>query len=349
MLCILFDRAQELGLSLHVAHYNHGWRDEDSDADAEFVRSLADAFSLPSTVGKRPSNEAAFTETTARTLRLEFLREVARREQCEVIAFGHQLDDVLETQLQRLARGAGSDGLAAPRPVARFDHHPAHVRPLLHLRAGDIRMSLNASMIPWREDLSNEDLGIARNALRKQIIPDMDESLGREAALGAARSRRLLEEDATALDELARERLPEAYVRAKELSRETLRSAHQALVRRALAAWLSDQGFIGSVSAPAMDLLVETVRSARRKFRMSLGQDFLVVSAESLSVEQGSTGALENELRATSFQTGESVFLSTGALIVSERVELDELTRNRIESGEIDPASEAYLRDSRES
>lgn len=345
LLCLLVEGAPALGLTLHVAHYNHGWRGVDADADAAFVRSLAAAFELPYSEGRRPLNEAAFTETTARTLRLEFLRQVAKEQSCDAIALGHQLDDVLETQVQRLARGVGSDGLAAPRPVARFDGYPTHLRPLLHLRAGDIRMSLNAASIPWREDLSNEDVGIARNGLRKQIIPDLNELLGRDAAQGAARSRRLLEEDASALDELARERLPEAYSGSEALSREAVRSLAPALARRAFAAWLSGHGLIRSVSAPAMDLIVDTALGPRQKFRMSLGNDFLVMSAQALTVERGDLQETGNVLRATRFQPGESVLLSTGAYIESERLELDEVTRHRIGAGAVDPACEAYLRD----
>ena len=66
----------------------------------------------------------------------------AREQKCSLIAFGHQLDDILETQLQRIARGCGAEGLAAPRPVARFEQHPIHIRPLLHLRARDLRLAL---------------------------------------------------------------------------------------------------------------------------------------------------------------------------------------------------------------
>ena len=72
-------------------------------------------------------------------LRLDFLRRAAHLKHCDYIIFGHQLDDIIETQLQRIARGCASDGLAAPRPVALFDKQPTHLRPLLHLRAGDIR------------------------------------------------------------------------------------------------------------------------------------------------------------------------------------------------------------------
>lgn len=343
LLSILADRAEELGLKLHVAHYNHNWRGTDSDADAHFVASLADAFGLGFSEERRPEDEAAFTETTARGLRLDFLRRVAANEDCAAIAFGHQLDDVLETQLQRLGRGSGSDGLAAPRPVAHFEAHPVHLRPLLHLRAGAIRMSLNACSIPWREDSSNADLGIARNWLRKEIIPHLRECLGRDASEGAARSRRLLEEDASALDALAREQLPAAYVGAPVLSRQALRTVPRALVRRALASWLKGQGLIGSASARAMDVLVDTVLGGRRWFRMSLGNDFLLLDRDSLKVEPGGGGAPRQVLKAAIFQPGESVVLSDGAFLESEVVGLDRETRARIERGWVDPRTEAYL------
>ena len=39
-------------------------------------------------------------------LRLDFLRKAAHLQHCDYIIFGHQLDDIIETQLQRIARGA---------------------------------------------------------------------------------------------------------------------------------------------------------------------------------------------------------------------------------------------------
>lgn len=343
LLSILTDRAEELGLNLHVAHYNHSWRGTDSDGDARFVASLADAFGLGFSEERRPEDEAAFTETTARSLRLDFLRRVAANEDCDAIAFGHQLDDVLETQLQRLGRGSGSDGLAAPRPVAHFEAHPVHLRPLLHLRAGAIRMSLNACSIPWREDSSNANMGIARNWLRQEIIPHLRECLGRDASEGSARSRRLLEEDASALDSLAREHLPAAYAGVSVLSRRALAGVPRALVRRALANWLKGQGLIGSVSAGAMDILVDTVLSGRRRFRMSLGNDYLILDGDQLKVEPGGREASGQVLESAVFQLGERVVLSDGAFLESEVVDLDRETRARIERGWVDPRTEAYL------
>jgi tRNA(Ile)-lysidine synthase len=343
LLCMLFARADELGLKLHVAHYNHRWRGQDSDLDATFVESLAANFKLPFYGGSRPGHEAAFTETTARALRLEFLRNTARACDCGYIAYGHQLDDIIETQLQRIARGCGSDGLAAPRPVALFENQPTHLRPLLHLRAGDIRMALNATPIPWREDSSNDDVKIARNALRKQIIPDLADALARDPSLGAARSRRLLEEDASALDALGRAHLPEAYAHAPTLDRAMLRAVPTALLRRALAEWLSGHDLIGSVGAPAMDLLIETVRSSRKSYRMSAGSHYILIDADSLSWEHEDAALPREKLQATTLEPGEPVFLSTGALIAAEVVELSDDLRRKVKSGTVDPKTEAVI------
>ena len=345
MLCVFAVRAQELGLRLHLAHYNHRWRGEESDADASFVASLAESFGLPYTSGVRPENEAAFTETTARALRLDFLRRSAADRDCRFILFGHQLDDIIETQLQRIARGCASDGLAAPRPIARFEGLPTHLRPMLHLRAGDIRMALNSVSIPWREDLSNDDMSIARNALRKQIIPELSEALGRDASFGAARSRRLLEEDAAALNQFAREILPEAFAHDTMLSRTRLRAVPVALLRRALAEWLSRHGLIASVSAPAMDVLIDNIMSSRKYFKMSAGEDFIRMEGDRLCLERRMDFASEEVLQASKLEVDESVFLSTGAVIQCERIAIDGELRDRLASGKINPHREAILAD----
>ncbi|MGZ0654034.1 tRNA lysidine(34) synthetase TilS [Coraliomargarita sp. W4R53] len=343
MLCILVARAQQLGLQLHVAHYNHRWRDEDSDADAAFVESIAKGLQLPFLSDFRPDYEAAFTETTARALRLEFLRKAAKCHHCNYILFGHQLDDIIETQLQRIARGCASDGLAAPRPVSRFDGQPTHLRPLLHLRAGDIRMALHVTSAVWREDSSNDDVNIARNALRHQIVPDLADALGRDPVVGAARSRRLLEEDAAALDLLARQYLPDAYGHALKLERGLLRSVPTALLRRSLAEWLNGHGLIRSVGAPAMDILIDALCSDRERYRMSAGSHYLLMDAETLYWEHQDAVSLLQALQPAILELGEPAFLSTGALIEAEVLELSSELRQQVESGGIDPSRQAVI------
>lgn len=209
-------------------------------------------------------------------------------------------------------------------------------------------MALNATSIPWREDLSNDDVSIARNALRKSIVPELSESLGRDAPVGAARSRRLLEEDAAALDALAREKLPEAFQHDPRLDRNKLQSVPVALLRRALADWLSGHGLIASVGAPAMDILIETLLGDRDRFRMSAGEDYIVMDSATLSLERGGESAGESALLTATLEWSEPIFLSTGALIQVEPIEVDDALLQRLRSGQVDQQVEAFIGDAGE-
>ncbi|MGB0413934.1 MAG: tRNA lysidine(34) synthetase TilS [Coraliomargarita sp.] len=343
MLCLLWADVESLGLELVVAHYNHRWRGLVSDQDAQFVREMAESLGCSYVEDSRPENEAAFTETTARALRLDFLRSAAAEHACSAIAFGHQQNDILETQLQRLARGSGSEGLAAPRPVHVFAEHPTHVRPLLGVRAGDIRLAMAACRVPWCEDSSNNDLSIPRNALRSRVVPLLLDALGRDASAGAGRSRALLEEDAEALNELSRQRFAEAYAGIDQLNRADLQEAPKALSRRALTAWLHAHELIASMSAPAMDQLVDAVYSSRRRHLLSAGAAFVVIDGETLLIEPAHANESERVLESATLEPGETVILSNGSVIETDQVELDPITRDEILSGQIEPEVEAYV------
>ncbi len=343
MLCLLKCQVRALGLELSVAHYNHRWRAEASVEDAVFVELIADAMGLTYYYGERPAKQAAFTETTARALRLEFLRQAAVDASCEWIAFGHQLDDILETQLQRVGRGSGSDGLAAPRPISHFPGRPSHIRPLLHLRSGEVRMLLNSYEVPWCCDTSNADMLIARNALRHRIIPELSEALGRDAPLGAARTRSLLEEDATALSCLARERLPDAFSNSLALPRAQLREAPRALTRRALTEWLSVHDLLHSMSAAGVDLLLDTVYSDRETHRISAGKSYIVLEKDLVRVDRSVLAEGAEVIEPSDLIVGNSVILSTGNIIQTALVSLSAEQRASILRGGVDQSIEAFV------
>lgn len=341
MLCQLWAEAKTFGVELVVAHYNHRWRGVDSEEDAGFVETMARQLKCPFAIGECPENGSAMTETSARALRIDFLRAAAREHDCQCIAFGHQQNDILETQLQRLARGSGTDGLAAPRPVHHFDALPTHIRPLLHLSAPFIREALQAHSIVWREDASNQNIRIPRNALRNGVIPDLKAAVEHDVNKGAARSRMLLEEDAVALDQISRELLPEAFGGCKTLERERLRAVSRAVTRRALIAWLSMHQLSASMSAVAVDRLVDAVYADKANVRLSAGASFVVMNVSTIRIEPADSTVLP--LEPCSLKAGESVVLSTGAILETELVSVNEMLRKRLMDGTIDVMHEAYI------
>ncbi len=174
LLSLLRDAAQDLRLDLHVAHLDHGWRGREAEKDAEFVRRMALRSGLPVTVGKvQPSawtaqeRRQSSREARARTIRTRFLLEAARQIGAQKVALGHTRDDQAESFLLRLLRGSGSRGLAGTYPVV----DGIIIRPLIELRRRDLLQYLRDHGLRYRIDATNRDTSLARNRVRRRLLP----------------------------------------------------------------------------------------------------------------------------------------------------------------------------------
>ena len=112
----------------------------------------------------------------ARRTRLAFFARMTRELGLDAIATGHHADDVAETFIMRMARGAGPEGLAGLKPVSHVDGI-TFIRPLLGLRDADLRTYLRRRGLTWREDSTNADTSILRNKVRHVILPFLREHL----------------------------------------------------------------------------------------------------------------------------------------------------------------------------
>src|SRR6266516_7714059 len=108
---------------LIVCHLNHQLRGRSSAADARFVENLAAKYRVDFQIGS--TNVPTFAkkkrtsiETTAREARYSFFAKIAKRRRCRTIFLAHHADDLVETFLLNLFRGAGTAGLAAMREVS---------------------------------------------------------------------------------------------------------------------------------------------------------------------------------------------------------------------------------------
>ena len=161
-------------LTLHIAHLDHGLREE-SGRDAQFVRELAAAARIPSTIERREveavaAREGWSLEDGARRIRYQFLLEVARRQSAAHIALAHTADDQAETVLMRLVRGTGLMGLGAI-PIQRQLEEVRLVRPLLELWRREIAEYARAAGLVHREDATNADRRFVRNRIRHELLP----------------------------------------------------------------------------------------------------------------------------------------------------------------------------------
>ena len=165
LLLLLADLAPELGLVLHVAHFDHRIR-RTGAADAQFVSDLAARAGATVRVGRAEAKPKS--EDEARIARYAFFRRVAAERNAALVATGHTRDDQAETVLLHLARGSGIAGLAAMRPV-----RDGIVRPLLGIGRAETAAVCAAARVAPREDASNRSLRFARNRVRRRVIPEL--------------------------------------------------------------------------------------------------------------------------------------------------------------------------------
>lgn len=272
-------------------HFNHRLRGRAATADARFCAALCRQLGVACRVGEwrrttaRPGRGARVSEAAARTARLAFFAAEMKRRRLRVLWLGHQQDDIAETLLMRLARGSGTGGLAAPRPVQAQSEGRTFVRPLLTVKKATVRQKLRRAGVAWREDATNDSGDFFRNRVRRTVLPAWAKAAGdRDALAGAALSRELLEEDEAALETWVDE--IDSLDRKGVLDLGRLTGRPRAVLRRALHRWLLSVRPDTDLSRLGFAQLLGQVESGR-PMRFSLGANgFAVVRAGKLRFER---------------------------------------------------------------
>ena len=234
----------ELGSQPVVLHVDHGLRGEESREDAEFVRELCARLGVPCEV-RRLEVEGGNLQDEARRGRYRIAEELAEAGGLSAIATGHTADDVAETVLMNLARGAGLRGLSGIPPV-----RGRVVRPLIRQSRREILRYLERLDQPYRTDRSNLAPKYARNRVRLEILPVLEE-LYPGAVDNMARGAALLREDLEVLEGLVagtvHRRGDEVVVPLDEL-RALPPALRRHSVRRAYSVLTSEEGFLDSAT-----------------------------------------------------------------------------------------------------
>src|SRR5918998_4390874 len=210
-----------------VLHVDHGLRGEGSRADAAFVTDLCAKLGVRCEVEVLDFVEAANLQERAREARYRLAREVAGRLGLGVVATGHTADDVAETAILNLSRGAGLRGLASIPPV-----RGSLVRPIIDRTRREVLVYLSDLDQPYRIDPTNLAGKYARNRVRLEVLPVLEE-IHPGAAANLARAASLAREDLEALEALADAALEERGVEVV-LPRRALLSLPSSLRRHAV-------------------------------------------------------------------------------------------------------------------
>lgn len=221
-------------LDLVVGHFDHRMRAE-SGRDALWVRGLADAWGLDSTIGE--AGVPLKGEEEARVARYDFLERTMATLGSRWILTAHHEDDQAETILFRIVRGTGLEGLRGipeQRP-------PGILRPLLPFAKDRLVAYADAVGLRPRWDPSNVDGGFARNVLRNDILPRLERGVAPGARRSLIRLGRTARADeaawTAALDKLDEHLIVRASDDRIEVDRTAFLAYPPELRSRALRAW----------------------------------------------------------------------------------------------------------------
>jgi tRNA(Ile)-lysidine synthetase-like protein len=231
--------------SLAVLSVDHGLR---AEAEEECAHAMSVARMLGVRCAETVRVEVARSGNlldAARAARLAAVERFAERHAIRTALLAHHADDLAESILIGLARGAGLSSLASLLPRREYGAVLHLVRPLLSARRNELRAFLREVGVPWRDDPSNALH--ARGGLRSDpSLAALVDSIALGAGRLASEARRLLE-----LRDAEIARILSATDRGASIPREALEGAHPSIHEPLLKAIARREGVVLPQSATA--------------------------------------------------------------------------------------------------
>ena len=156
---------------LRAAHVDHALQ-ADSASWASHCQHVCAALDLQCDVLRVQvdTDSGIGIEAAARDARYGALATHLQAGECLVL--GHHRDDQAETVLLKLLRGAGPEGLGGMRALRPFADGQLW-RPLLALSRRQLHDYVTMHQLVVIDDPSNNDIRLARNHLRREVLPQL--------------------------------------------------------------------------------------------------------------------------------------------------------------------------------
>ncbi|MDF5720950.1 MAG: tRNA lysidine(34) synthetase TilS [Rhizonema sp. PD37] len=207
---LLLDLQPKWGWDLAIAHCDHRWR-PDSQANANHVESLAASWGISFYL--QTATEPIISEAAARNWRYQALGAIANSHHYKSIVTGHNQSDRAETLLYNLIRGTGADGLQALGWQRSLTDGIVLVRPLLEITRTQTGKFCQDFQLPIWEDSTNQDQKYARNRIRQELIPYLQENFNPQVESALAQTAELLQAEVEYLEQAAQLLREQASVR----------------------------------------------------------------------------------------------------------------------------------------
>ncbi|HLR90988.1 MAG TPA: tRNA lysidine(34) synthetase TilS [Balneolaceae bacterium] len=159
------------GIETTAVHVNYGLRGSDSNKDQSLVEEISSMWGMDCIsvnlhdLKEQPGN----FQNRARDERYRIFRDLLRELDGTVIATAHHQNDQIETIFQKILRGSG---MSAWKGMEGLDG--IYFRPLIEVSRESILQFVNDLNIPYRIDRTNEESTYARNFIRNNWFPQLE-------------------------------------------------------------------------------------------------------------------------------------------------------------------------------
>ncbi len=173
----LVELKPDLHFELHVAHVDHGWREESLE-EAKLLKKWVEESGVTFHSIRVFFEGAHNLEDRARRARGEFFERLYDELQAKALLLGHHKDDLAETVLKRLFEGAHLENLGGMEKGC-LQKERLYLRPLLDFEKGEIVEWLEGRWESYFIDKTNSDPKFLRTRLRKTLIPRLEAEFGK--------------------------------------------------------------------------------------------------------------------------------------------------------------------------
>jgi len=260
------------GKGLKVLHVHHGLS-PNADAWADHCRQLCLGYSVKPIEGQsqgisqgieieclieRVTLSAGNLEEQARMARYQVFERYLAAD--DLLLMAHHGDDQLETQLLRLMRGAGSQGLSGMPQHRRLGLGWLY-RPLLNIGRASLEAYGQQQKLVWIEDESNHSEQFNRNYLRHQVVPLLKDRWPNVIQV-AGRSAKALADSAELNQDLAEMDLAQLLVSEQVMRCSGLQALKRIRQANVLRFWLAKNG-IAAPEYSHIDVILDELLQAK--------------------------------------------------------------------------------------
>lgn len=171
---VLLDLFRKSGKKIGVFHFNHQTRPIENDNEANLINLYCSKHNIlfHYESWKTKPKTGNFQEN-ARNERKKRLLKIAKKIEYNFISTAHHLDDQIETQFQRILKGASLTNLSGMTELENV-----WFKPLLSVHKEDILSYAKRHRVKFLEDSSNYSDNYERNRLRHHFIPELKSEFG---------------------------------------------------------------------------------------------------------------------------------------------------------------------------